>query len=472
MDSMPPPQPARPERDAEPERRVVMKFGGTSVRDADAVDRLCHIVRSDTRRRLVVVSALSGVTDQLVDLANRATAGESESLTKTIEALRTRHIDLATSRAAGEERNALVCAIDAACDELRALVHAVAVLRELSPRSADAITGLGETMSSRLVVAALGASGVSAQWIDAKDLLVTDGTHGRAQPDISATTARARDTLVPLLDGGTTVVMGGFVGATSAGVGTTLGRGGSDYSAAIFGAILDVDEIQIWTDVDGMLTADPQIVPGAQLVPTLTFGEASELAHFGTKVLHPATIQPAVVKGIPVRIVNARRPDGRGTSIHAQPKGAGSAIAAIASKDGLTVIEIASARMLMAHGFLRRLFEVFDRFETAVDVVTTSEVNVSVTIDDPTHIAALVAELSTFAEVSTEPDMALLCVVGERLHDDPGLFAQTVGALGNITCRMVSESASRRNLTFVLHERELPLAMTRLHDHFFASVEA
>ena len=472
MDSMPLAQPPRLEREAGPERRVVMKFGGTSVRDADALDRLCHIVRSDTRRRLVVVSALSGVTDQLVDLANRATAGESESLTKTIEALRTRHIDLATARAAGEERDALVCAIDAACDELRALVHAVAVLRELSPRSADAITGLGETMSSRLVVAALGAAGVSAQWIDAKDFLVTDGTHGRAQPDISATTARARDTLVPLLDGGTTVVMGGFVGATSAGVGTTLGRGGSDYSAAIFGAILDVDEIQIWTDVDGMLTADPRIVPGAQLVPALTFGEASELAYFGAKVLHPATIQPAVAKGIPVRIVNARRPDGRGTSIHAQPKGAGSAIAAIASKDGLTVIEIASARMLMAHGFLRRLFEVFDRFETAVDVVTTSEVNVSVTIDDPTHIAALVAELSTFAEVSTEANMALLCVVGERLHDDPGLFAQTVGALGNITCRMVSESASRRNLTFVLHERELPLAMTRLHDHFFASVEA
>lgn len=449
-----------------------MKFGGTSVRDADALDRLCHIVQCDTRQRLVVVSALSGVTDQLVDLANRATAGESASLSKIIEALRTRHIDLATARVAGKERDALVCAIDASCDELRALVHAVAVLREFSPRSADAITGLGEAMSSRLVAAALGASRVSAQWIDAKDLLVTDGTHGRAQPDIPATTARARDALVPLLDDGTTVVMGGFVGATSAGVGTTLGRGGSDYSAAIFGAVLDVDEIQIWTDVNGMLTADPRIVPGAQLVPTLTFGEASELAYFGAKVLHPATIQPAVAKGIPVRIVNARRPDGRGTSIHAQPKGAGSTIAAIASKDGLTVIEIASARMLMAHGFLKRLFEVFDRFETAVDVVTTSEVNVSVTIDDPTHITALVAELSTFAEVSTEPDMALLCVVGERLHDDPGLFAQTVGALGNITCRMVSESASRRNLTFVLHERELPLAMTRLHDHFFSRVEA
>ena len=260
------------------------------------------------------------------------------------------------------------------------------------------------------------------------------------------------------------------MGATEDGVTTTLGRGGSDYSAAIFGAALDAAEIQIWTDVDGMLTADPRIVDGARLVRRLSFAEASELAYFGAKVLHPATIQPAVARSIPVRILNARRPDGAGTEITADPPGSEWPVTALACKRGLTVIEITSARMLMAHGFLNRLFEVFDRHETPVDVVTTSEVNVSVTIDSPAHLDALVAELSTFADVSTEPEMALLCVVGDGLQADPTLFPRVVGALNEIACRMVSQSASRRNLTFVLRETDLGPAMIRLHRHFFTEV--
>ena len=381
-------------------------------------------------------------------------------------------MDLATTLVPVGDRAALVLAVDETCEELRALVNAIAVLREISPRSADALVASGEAMSSRLVAAALMASGVEAHWIDPAEVLVTDDSHGRAQPMMEATAARVQAEVSPHVGAGTVVVVGGFVGATPQGVVTTLGRGGSDYSAEIFGAALSVDEIQIWTDVDGMLTADPRIVPEARLVPALTFAEASELAYFGAKVLHPSTIQPAIASGIPVRIVNSRRPDGAGTKITAHPTREASPVAALASKRGLTVIEIASARMLMAHGFLKRLFEVFDRLETAVDVVTTSEVNVSVTIDDPSRLDQLVAELSGFAEVSTEPDMALLCVVGERLHDDPMLFPQVVGALGGIGCRMVSQSASRRNLTFVLRETELPLAMTRLHTHFFAQINA
>jgi len=457
---------------APPARRVVMKFGGTSVRDADAIRRLSEIVGQEDRRRLVVVSALAGVTDQLVELAAQATTGENLALGKTIDAIRTRHLELVADLVSSAAQHDVISAIDDSCLQLKTMVHALAVLRELSPRSTDAVTSVGETMSSRLVAASLDSEGVVAEWVDARRVLVTDGSYGRAQPDMGATTVRVRNTVGPLLDRGVTPVLGGFVGATPEGVVTTLGRGGSDYSAAIFGAVLDASEIQIWTDVDGMLTADPRIVPDARLVPSLTFGEASELAYFGAKVLHPAAIQPAVIKNIPVRIVNARRPDGRGTRITAHSEREDSAIAAIASKRSLTVIEISSARMLMAYGFLKRLFEVFDRFETAVDVVTTSEVDVSVTIDDPRHLDALVAELSAFADVSTEPEMALLCVVGERLHDDPTLFAEIVGALGGTACRMVSQSASRRNLTFVLRERELPLAMSTLHDHFFGHVEA
>ena len=453
-------------------RPVVMKFGGTSVGDAGAVRRLQAIVEREQRPRLVVVSALSGVTDQLFDLAAAAGRGEGEGLTPLVDALRVRHRELASEVVSPARQTELLPEIESTIDELASLVHAVSVLHELSPRSADAVAAFGEVLSSRLVAAALEWAGVTAAWVNAARVLVTDDTHGRAQPQMAATTARLRDAVLPILATDGVAVIGGYIGATPDGVTTTLGRGGSDYSAAVFGAALDADEIQIWTDVDGMLTADPRIVDGARLVPALSFAEASELAYFGAKVLHPETIQPAVGRDIPVRIVNAHRPDGAGTTITAVPSIRSGPVTALASKRGVTVIEFTSARMLMAHGFLKRLFDVFDRFETAVDVVTTSEVNVSVTIDDASRLADLVAEVSAFAEVATEPAMALLCVVGDNLHDDPSMFARVVGALDGIGCRMVSQSASRRNITFVLRERDLADAMTRLHEHFFGHSKA
>lgn len=453
-------------------RPVVMKFGGTSVRDAEAITRLCEIVRREPKPTLVVVSALAGVTDHLIRLAVTASGGDSPELKSMIDELQARHVDMASASTTVPARDVVIAAIQETCRDLGAVVHAVGVLQELSPRSEDAIAALGESLSSRLVAGALTSSGLSAHWIDAPQVLVTDDVHGRAQPLMAATTTKVQDIVAPMLERGDVPVIGGYVGATKAGVTTTLGRGGSDYSASIFGAALEAEEIQIWTDVDGMLTADPRIVEDARLVPQLSFGEASELAYFGAKVLHPATIQPAVARDIPVRIMNARHPEGQGTTIAAHPSRGASPVTALACKRGLTVIEITSARMLMAHGFLKRLFEVFDRFETPVDVVTTSEVNVSVTIDNPVHLPDLVAQVSAFAEVSTEPDMALLCVVGEGLQADPTLFPRVVSALDGIACRMVSQSASRRNLTFVLRERELALAMSRLHDYFFARVDA
>ena len=448
---------------------IVMKFGGTSVGDAEAIGRLCDIVRREQRPRLLVVSALSGITDQLLCLARTAGAGTDGRLSSMVEQIRTRHGELTAAVVDGSRRQPMLDAVDDTCRELAALVHAVSMLHELSLRSADAVVAFGESLSSRLVAAALRSVGVEADAIDSTRVLVTDGQHGRAQPLMEPTTGRLRETVCPLLDRGVVPVVGGYVGATTEQVTTTLGRGGSDYSAAVFGAGLDAEEIQLWTDVDGMLTADPRVVEHAHLVPELSFGEASELAYFGATVLHPATIQPAVGRDIPVRILNARRPDGRGTTITAHAAERTAPVTALACKRGLTVIEITSARMLMAHGFLKRLFEVFDRFETPVDVVTTSEVNVSVTIDDPSHLAALVADVSTFAEVSTEPDMALLCVVGDTLQADATLFPRVVSALDGVACRMVSQSASRRNLTFVLRERDLARAMIRLHDHLFGT---
>ncbi len=450
---------------------VVMKFGGTSVRDADAIRRLADIVRRESRPRLVVVSALAEVTDALVELSSTARGGEPLALTEIVGALRTRHLALVEQLIPAAEQATMVTAVDHACAELQRLVSAVGVVQELSARSADAIHAFGEELSSRLVAASLHAAGTPASWIDSTTLLITDQSHGRAQPLIDPTARQLNEQVMPLMDAGIVPVVGGFVGATDQGVVTTLGRGGSDYSAAVFGAILDAAEIQIWTDVDGILTADPRLVNDARLVPRLTFAEASELAYFGAKVLHPATIQPAVAKDIPVRILNSMSPDGRGTEVTAHATG-NAPVTAIASKRGLTIIEVTSARMLMAHGFLRRLFEVFDRFETPVDVVTTSEVDVSITIDDDHRLDELVAELSTLGEVKTEPHMALLCVVGETLNQDRTLFPQVVGSLGGVACRMVSQSASRTNLTFVIREADLPTALNRLHSHFFVHAEA
>jgi aspartate kinase len=296
---------------------------------------------------------------------------------------------------------------------------------------------------------------------------VTDAEHTAAVPDMDATCRRTSELLAPRRAAGEIPVLGGFIGATANGVTTTLGRGGSDYSAAIFGACLGVDEIQIWTDVDGMLTADPRVVAAPRLVPRLSFAEASELAYFGAKVLHPSTILPAVAKNIPVRILNSRRPEVSGTMITADGRGAGPTVTALACKRGVTVVDITSTRMLMAHGFLRRLFEVFERFRTPVDVVTTSEVSVSVTVDNPRRLDDIVSNLLNFADVACEPEMAIVCVVGENLRSDPSLFGKAITSLDRIPLRLVSQAASRRNITFVLRDSDVPEAMHRLHDALF-----
>jgi aspartate kinase len=451
---------------------VVMKFGGTSVADPDAINRLIGIVRrqqatsSDGTAPVVVVSALAGVTDRLVAVAQMAEDGEAGRAAAELEALEERHMNVATAVTTAS-RARLLAEVRCEFQELSGLVHALAVLREVSPRSRDAVHAVGEVVSSRIVAAAFADQGVPATWIDARTVLVTDAEHNAAAPDMVETCERARARVAPELAAGRVAVLGGFIGATSSGVTSTLGRGGSDYSAAIFGACLDVDEIQIWTDVDGMLTADPRIVPQPRVVPQLSFAEASELAYFGAKVLHPSTILPAVTKNIPVRILNSRRPENAGTRITADAMPAAGRLTAIACKRDVTVIDITSTRMLMAHGFLRRLFEVFERFKTAVDVVTTSEVSVSVTVDDTRRLEAILDNLHNFAEAGCEREMAIICAVGENLRADPTLFGKAVTALDQIPLRLVSQAASRRNITFVLRNSDVPHAMMRLHETFF-----
>ncbi len=459
---------------------VVMKFGGTSVQDRAAIERLIEIVRArrQTERRqasssphgpVVVVSALAGATDRLLAIAAQAGIGDADGALQSLRDLHERHVTVSEVVVDPQLRSQLLEEFDRHFSELSRLVSALAVLCELSPRWTDAVAAAGEIVSSRLVAAALHAHGLPASWVDPRQVVVTDAEHQKAAPQFPETTVAARRLLNPLLEAGQIPVIGGFVGATREGVTTTLGRGGSDYSAAIVGACLEVDEIQIWTDVDGMLTCDPRIVEDAKVVPHLSFAEASELAYFGAKVLHPATIQPAVARGIPVRILNARRRHGSGTLITAERPPSPHPLTAVASKGGVTVVDITSTRMLMAHGFLSRLFQVFERHKTAVDVVTTSEVSVSVTVDDPRRLPAIVAELKEFAEVSSEEQMAIVCVVGDSLPQDPTLVARVLAAVGEVPLRLISQAASRRNLTFVVREVDLRGVLVRLHEAFFAS---
>ena len=448
---------------------VVMKFGGTSVKDPEAIRRLARIVVREqgiSGVPVVVVSAMSGITDQLLDAVAAVERGDDATASQKVGVMRDRHRAAAEALLHGDSRDDVVDALERQWRETAALLHAMAVLREVSPRSRDAVVAMGELASSQLVAAALTELGTPARFVDARQVLVTSAEHGHGQPDQASTAARLHDQVLPLVRSGLVAVLGGFIGATLEGVTTTLGRGGSDYSASLFGAGLHAAEIQIWTDVDGMLTADPRVVSGARPLPSLSFAEASELAYFGAKVLHPSTIAPAVTDGIPVRILNSHRPEVAGTTITANPPLPAAPLTGLACKRDITVIDIRSTMMLAAYGFMRRVFEVFERYRTSVDVITTSEVSVSITIEDRRALDDIVRDLAVFAEVSVESEMALLCAVGERLRLEPGLAARVLGALDEFPLRMVSQAGARRNLTVVLPQTQLQAAMARVHERF------
>jgi len=451
---------------------VVQKFGGTSVADPEAIRRLIEIVRAartrDARGPAVVVSAMSRVTDGLLGVADSAGASQlAEALSRT-QLIRERHIATARELVSGAALDPLVSQINAELDDLTDIIKALAVLREVSPRTLDVVAAVGELLSSRIVAAALTSAGVDAEWVDARQVIVTNSEHTRATPLGKETNARLRSVVGPILDSGRVAVLGGFVGATLAGHTSTLGRGGSDYSGALVGAGVEASEIQIWTDVDGMLSADPRVIKSAKLVDHLSFAEAAELAYFGAKVLHPSTILPAVERNIPVRILNSWKPAAAGTLITGAGSSTRTGLTGLASKRDVTVIDITSTRMLAAYGFLRQVFEVFERFTTAVDMVTTSEVSVSVTVDDIRHLNEIEEALSEFASVSVERNMSLLCAVGDVLQHEPEMAARVVGVFEEVPLRMISQAASRRNITVVLRQGDLPHAMERLHEEFFS----
>ncbi|MBI4429465.1 MAG: lysine-sensitive aspartokinase 3 [Ignavibacteriales bacterium] len=451
---------------------IMMKFGGTSLEDARSMKNAIQLVKRELPRTpIVVVSAIAGSTNTLLSAGTLSLDGKLDQATQQLNDLHERHVllleNLVETRSTVQQ---ILMDLKRRFEELKNLCTGIAILGELSPRSLDAISSVGERLSSMIMTEGFKEEGIGTELADARSFMVTDEHYGNAMPLFDEIEERAKSKLNPLIRSNKLVVTQGYIGATRKGVTTTLGRGGSDYSAAIIGSVLGAQEIQIWTDVDGVMTADPRIVPEASKLKVISFKEASELAYFGAKVLHPSTILPAVRKNIPVIVYNSKRPESSGTRIVDNPPKSNAAVKSIASKRGITVVNIQSTRMLMAYGFLESIFSVFGRHKTPVDLVSTSEVAVSLTIDNITRLEEIVHDLREFAEVTLYEKKAILCIVGEQMHTTAGIADRIFHALRDINVMMISQGASEINMSLVIDEHHVPEAVRGLHKEFFEPV--
>jgi aspartate kinase len=447
---------------------VVMKFGGTSVQDAAAIRRLCQLVLlALARRPVVVVSALAKVTDLLMTVGWAAAEGRLDAARETLQLLRERHEGVAHGLVAGDEYTRLCKEFAREFDALAAVLSRTAWEKAFTPHTQDHLSGVGETLSSKLVYAALQAAGVDAALVDARECIITDAAHTRATPLWDETNQRLQAVLLPLLNSGQTPIMGGFVGATRDGIPTTLGRGGSDFSASIVGAGLHAQRIEIWTDVDGILTTDPALCPDATRVARMNFNEAADLAYFGAKVLHPATLAPAMRSNIPVLVLNSRNPDCAGTEIVAHCEIDGG-VKAITAKRGVAIVDIEPVRWF-APELLREVFDVFERHQNSLDLLSASRGSLALLVSSVTALPAIAEELKGMANVRWENHKALVCLVGEQIRRRPEIASQAFRAVADIDVRMICQGASERNITFLVDESRAVEAVQRLHRVFFST---
>jgi aspartate kinase len=450
---------------------VVMKFGGTSVEDPAAIGRTAAIVAgriAQGKQAVVVVSAMSKVTDLLLRAAAAAAAGDRTGALAISARLRCRHRDTACALVKDStDSAALQVLIDQKFDSLDEILRGLAAILELTPRISDLIVSYGERISSRIVAAAFRERQINSVHVDSRDVIVTDSQFQKAAPIDSIIEKRAHEHLDPHISSGRVPVMGGFIASNEAGITTTLGRGGSDFTGALIGGALSAEAIEIWTDVDGIMTADPRVCPDALRVKIISFEEAAELAYFGAKVLHPATILPAVKKNIPVLVLNSRNATCEGTRIASLAPHCSSPFKSIAVKKKLTIIDVVASRMLMTHGYMRDIFTIFDKHHCPVDMVSTSEVSVSLSVDSNDNLPAIAADLSQLADVKYEGRKALVCLVGEDIRGRNGMAAQVFTAVRHINVRMISQGASEINMSFMIDEDDADEAVRSLHDAFF-----
>ncbi|MFW5694841.1 MAG: aspartate kinase [Alkalispirochaeta sp.] len=449
---------------------IVLKFGGSSVRDADWIDRVLTIAAGRLDEAPVVISSAMGkTTDRLVELGTLAKSGEERAVEDGSSALVGEH-DAALATVTGdldpERRSYWQAALSEIADEMRTLLHGILLIRDLSPRSTDALLSFGERLATTVIAAGAEARGIPTTLLDSRTLVRTNDEFGGARPDMGTTRSLIGAAVAPRP--GHLFVAQGFVGSTEGGITTTLGRGGSDYSATIFGVALGAERVEIWTDVDGIMTADPRKIPTARTIPEVSYNEAAELAYFGAKVVHPATMIPAVESDTPVLVCNTGNPDGPQTRITATPSSTG--LRALAGRGGVTIITVHSSRMLNAWGFLSRMFQVFEHHRVSVDLIATSEVSVSVSVDVPVPPSAMIDDLEQLGRVTVDSNKAVVSLVGERLWHDPSLIRDVFESLSDSSdhrVEMISLGSSDTNLSVVVPQDTYPSVLQRLHQRFF-----
>ena len=453
-----------------------MKFGGTSVGTARAMQQAISIVAREEERGapLVVLSACSGITNKLVHIADASGRSALDEAMSLAGEVRSFHLNLLDELISGAELKAgLATTIEELATRLEMLIKGVDIVGELTERSRDMFCAFGELFSTTVFAAAMKELGHNAAWVDVRMVMITDDNFGFARPLDEMCEAKVNQIIRPLLDAGTTVVTQGYIGATKDGRTTTLGRGGSDFSAALLGAWLNDNSIQIWTDVDGVMTCDPRLVPEARSIRVMTFSEAAELAYLGAKVLHPDTIAPAVQKNIPVYVLNSVHPDAKGTIITNDPERLSGMsydglVKSIAVKKGQCLINVRSNRMFGRHGFMNELFDIFARYSVSVEMISTSEVSVSLTVDEKSFSDELIQGLKSFGEVEIEHGVATISVVGDNLRMSRGVAGRIFSALKDVNLRMISQGASEINVGFVVEEPEVVTAVNNLHREFFS----
>ncbi len=445
---------------------IVLKFGGTSVQAAGQIDKVVGIAQSQIQRApILVASAMAGVTDELYEIADIASEGRIEEAHRRIEATKARHREAIDALLEGGIRQKSVEEIERLFGELSSLVKGLSLLRECSPRTFAAVVAFGERLSTKVIASCAEQRGIATTWVDARAFIITEEQFESASPDFDATNRAIREKLSP--EAGKLIVTQGFIGSTPSGATTTLGRGGSDYSATIIGAALNAEEVQIWTDVNGIMTSDPRIVQNARTIGKISYDEAAELAFFGARVVHPSTIQPAIEGGIPVLVKNTNDPDGRYTAIIARTHETG--VRAITGKKKTTLINITSSRMVNAYGFLKRIFSIFESHRTSVDLIATSEVSVSVTIDNASSLDKIVRDLKQIGNVTVDKDNAIISLIGHDLWKDPVFIADVFTAIRTTPVKMITLGSSDVNLSIVVPESYLDDTVRTLHETFFAT---
>ena len=451
---------------------IIMKFGGTSVANFEAITRTIFIIGGKLDQKpVVVVSALSKVTDLLYRISDAAAAGNETETKDLLSQLRQRHVDLAAELLSQSVlKDEAVANVNSICDSLDSIAMAVCSLGELSDRNKAIIISKGEYLSSTIIAHAMNSKGIRTKWIDARDMMVTNKSYLKAEPDMSAIAERVPGVVSQAYEGVDAVITQGFVGVTADGEPTVLGRGGSDYSASLIGLAIDAERIEIWTDVDGVRTADPRSVKNTKYLEKISFEEAAEMAHFGAKVLHPLTIEPAVKKNIPIYVLNSMNPSGKGTAI-LRNELIEDGVKSVSFKENIKVINIFSTRMINTSGFLRRVFEIFSESKVSVDLISTSEANISVTVDAAQNIDSVVAQLSEFADVIVDDDKSQVSVIGKNIVRLNGMLKKTFTPLKKCNVYMISQGASFVNISFVVDREELAEVVQDLHDHLFDQTE-